>query len=65
MAYGTDVHPDAEEHTGPALEERVGTPGLVDRVARLEKRGIPASELTALRADLDALEAKFAEEEGH
>ena len=36
---------------------------LVDRLARLEKRGIPASELTALRADLEALEAKFVDDE--
>ena len=30
--------------------------------ARLEQRNIPASELKALRADLEALEAKYAEE---
>jgi hypothetical protein len=65
MAYGTDVHPDALEHKEPAIEERAATPGLVERVARLEQRGIPASELTALRADLDALEAKFADEKAH
>jgi hypothetical protein len=32
---------------------------LHNRLAQLEERGIPASELTAIRADLDALEAKF------
>jgi hypothetical protein len=36
--------------------------GLRDRLARLELLGVPASELTALRADLDALEAKLASE---
>jgi hypothetical protein len=61
MAYGTDLHPDALKHEEPAPEG--GTDGLVDRLARLEKRGIPASELTALRADLEALEAKFAADE--
>lgn len=61
MAYGTDVHPDALKHEEP--EPDVGTGDLVDRLARLESRGIPASELTALRADLEALEAKFAADE--
>ncbi len=63
MAYGTDKHPDAladEEH---ALDQNVGTADLVDRLARLEKRGVPTSELTTLRADLEALEARFADEE--
>jgi hypothetical protein len=36
---------------------------LRDRFARLEARGIPASELAAVRADLDALEAKFGDTE--
>ena len=36
--------------------------GLHDRLARLEQRGLPAAELTAIRADLDALEAKLASE---
>jgi hypothetical protein len=31
-------------------------------LARLEQRGIPASEMKALRADLEALEAKYAQE---
>src|SRR5262245_36375806 len=34
--------------------------GLHDRLARLEQRGLPAAELTTIRADLDALEAKLA-----
>jgi hypothetical protein len=32
---------------------------LSDRLARLEARGIAASELTLLRGDLEALEARF------
>jgi CBS domain containing-hemolysin-like protein len=61
MAYGTDVHPDALEHE-PSAPEVSTAADLVDRLARLEKQGIPASELTALRADLEALEAKFVDE---
>jgi len=33
---------------------------LHDRLARLEQRGLPAAELTTIRAELDALEAKLA-----
>ena len=33
--------------------------GLHDRLVRLEQRGLPAAELTAIRAELDALEAKL------
>ena len=59
MAYGTDkvVHGEGDE---PPPDS--GTGGLHERLARLEERGIPASELKALRADLEALEAKFAAE---
>lgn len=60
MAYGTDVHPDAHEH-GQAGHEDAGTAAsLRARLLRLEEHGVPASELNALRADLEALEAKFA-----
>jgi CBS domain containing-hemolysin-like protein len=57
MAYGTDkaAHGEGDE---PPLDSG----GLHERLARLEERGIPASELKALRADLEALEAKFAAE---
>jgi hypothetical protein len=37
---------------------------LHDRLARLEQRGLPAAELTTIRAELDALEAKLASK-GH
>ena len=46
-------------HSAPPPTAAVG---LHDRLARLEQRGLPAAELTALRADLDVLEAKLASE---
>jgi len=46
-------------HSAPAPAAALG---LHERLARLEERGVPASELTVLRADLDALEAKLANE---
>jgi hypothetical protein len=65
MAYGTDVHPDAhrEDYPGVAPEHEVAPASLRARLARLEERGVPASELKVLRADLEALEAKFAIDE--
>jgi CBS domain containing-hemolysin-like protein len=65
MAYGTDTaHTEDNSAYGPAdLEAKAGGERLRDRVARLEGR-VPPSELTALRADLDALEARLAENEG-
>ena len=61
MAYGTDKHPGRARGTpgAPALEATAGGGGLSDRLARLEQRGLPAAELRALRADLDAIEAKY------
>ena len=60
MAYGTDRLPEAlDDHGAPALEATAGGGGLSDRLARLEQRGLPATELGALRADLDAIEAKY------
>ena len=65
LAYGTDKASHDEDTEGAAWDEGKslsdGRPGLHDRLARLEERGIPASELKALRADLEALEAKFGE----
>jgi hypothetical protein len=58
MAYGTDKHPDAHDEAGHGTSEGSDVPSLRDRFARLEER-VPASELKALRADLEALEAKF------
>jgi hypothetical protein len=66
LAYGTDKATHEEDAEGAAWDEgtdlHAARPGLADRLARLEERGVPASELKALRADLEALEAKF---EGH
>ena len=56
IAYGTDTARHGSE--GDAWDEGQE---LHQRLARLEERGIPASELTTLRADLAALEAKFAD----
>ena len=64
LAYGTDKHPDYfEEHEEdtPALESGPVKLGLRDRLAQLEGRGVPAAELKALRADLDAIEARVAQ----
>jgi CBS domain containing-hemolysin-like protein len=59
MAYGTDKHPDALEAAehGPANGHSEGA-RLRERLARLEDR-VPDTELAALSADVDALEAKF------
>jgi CBS domain containing-hemolysin-like protein len=52
VAYGHDkLHPEDED---------LKTLGLHDRLARLEEQGIPADELKAIRADIEALEAKVA-----
>jgi CBS domain containing-hemolysin-like protein len=60
MAYGTDtVDHDADESPG---DEAAHAATLKDRIARLEERASPA-DLQALRADVDALEAKFARDE--
>jgi CBS domain containing-hemolysin-like protein len=67
LAYGTDKASHEEAVEGDAWDDRKHLPeggaGLHDRLARLEQRGIPPSELTALRTDLEALEAKYANEE--
>jgi hypothetical protein len=65
LAYGTDKASHEEDAEGAAWDEGKGlhdAVGLHDRLARLEQRGIPASDLKALRADLEALEAKYAPE---
>jgi hypothetical protein len=63
MAYGTDKHPETVGDEGHAPTEDVTPAELVDRLTRLERRGIPPDELKVLRADLAALEAKFVEHE--
>jgi len=57
MAYGTDtLHPE-EGHAATAAPAALG---LHERLARLEAAGVPQSDLQAVRADLDALETKYA-----
>jgi hypothetical protein len=59
LAYGTDKHPDYfKEHGLP--EPDVVTTDLRQRVDALEGRGVPVSELDAIRADLAAMEARLA-----
>jgi hypothetical protein len=66
MAYGTDkLHEHEEEHDGAGavaggLNLRQPALGLRERLARLESQNIPDAELAKLRADLDAIESKFA-----
>jgi hypothetical protein len=64
MAYGTDVHPDALKHDAHEPGEEAGAAlTLHDRLALLEGK-VPASELAALRTDLEVLEAKFVKGQG-
>ena len=60
MAYGTDKVDHGEGES--SSDEAPQVARLRDRIARLEER-VPPSELQALRADVDALEAKFARDE--
>ena len=58
LAYGTDKHPDYfKEHGLP--EPASLTEDIRQRVALLEGRGVPASELDAIRADLAAIESRL------
>ena len=58
MAYGTDkLHHEDEE--GAPAHAATTTLGLHERLARLEAQGVPPSELAKVRADVEALEAKF------
>ena len=61
LAYGTDKHPDALDEGWAAGEAPAAAASLRDRLAKLEGR-VPEGELKALRADLDALESKHADE---
>jgi CBS domain containing-hemolysin-like protein len=63
MAYGTDTVRHDEEGHEVVAEPANGVAGLRDRLARLEARGVPPSELATLHADIEALEAKFADSE--
>ena len=59
LAYGTDKSPDYfKEHGLPEPENAAAD--IRQRVAALEGRGVPASELDAIRTDLAALESRLA-----
>lgn len=60
LAYGSDVVPHAEEYPG----EHKATASLQERLARLEAR-VPPADLDAIRADLAAIEARYAKQEAH
>ena len=62
MAYGTDKLQDDHGGAWPGGRE-VAAHDLRERLARLETRGIPEADLRALRADIEALETKFAGDE--
>jgi hypothetical protein len=63
MAYGTDKAPEALKAGAESYgEPEADAASLRQRLARLEAR-VPATERTALNADLDALEAKYVERE--
>ncbi len=57
LAYGTDKHPDY--YTDPTVDELDALADLRQRVGTLGQRGVPASELEAMRADLAALESRI------
>jgi hypothetical protein len=63
LAYGTDKHPDYfKEHGLPEPDSVTGD--IRERVAALEGRGVPASELDAIRTDLALLESRLAAKAG-
>ena len=59
LAYGTDKSPDYFKEHG-LQEPQNPTADIRQRVAALEAKGVPASELDAIRADLAAIEARLA-----
>jgi hypothetical protein len=59
LAYGTDKHPDYFKERG-LPEPDSPTADIRQRVAALEERGVPASELDAIRTDLAAIESRLA-----
>jgi hypothetical protein len=59
LAYGTDKHPDYfKEHGLPEPES--ATADIRQRMIALEERGVPASELDAIRTDLAVIERRLA-----
>jgi hypothetical protein len=62
MAYGTDKGAHADHEGGHGTDDAGDVASLQERLAKLEGR-VPASELSALRADLEVLESKFVKQE--
>jgi hypothetical protein len=62
MAYGTDKHPDY--YTDPHVAEGEALADLESRVDTLAQRGVPRSDVAAMRADLKRLEARIAARPG-
>ena len=64
IAYGTDTASHEVDEKGDVWDEPdAKTPrpvSLHDRLARLEAAGVPPDDLKAIRADIEALEAKAA-----
>ena len=60
IAYGTDKASHDEDEKGSGWDEHQTqpVPHLHARLQRLEAAGVPADELKAIRADIEALEAK-------
>ena len=62
MAYGTDKLPSHDDAGHEPAEAEKVSASLRERLAHLEDR-VPPAELGLLRADLEALEAKYGERE--
>jgi hypothetical protein len=58
LAYGTDKHPDYYNEQG-LPEPASATADIRQRVAALQERGVPTSEIDAIRADLAAIESRL------
>ena len=61
IAYGTDKASHEVDEEGSAWdqgERPSAAVALHDRLARLEAAGVPADDLNAIRADIEALEAR-------
>ena len=59
LAYGTDKHPDYYKEQG-LPEPDSATADIRQRVTALQERGVPTSEIDAIRADLAAIESRLA-----
>ena len=66
LAYGTDKASHEVDEEGSAWDEPgkiAPSPLLHDRLARIEKHGLAGDALKAVRADIEALEARLEAEE--